>query len=149
MHCWGWMHQWTLNHSSFGHEWCKFIFLIRLPHYSTDQQLVAVTRTQTWRHANERSGENCDRAERWFSAQEIWMSSKQPQHQIYTQKRRSTSRSSSFSHSFGSVQREFIRIWARFPFYGVCYTSVSPIIHYRNNQRQMYIYKNIIIISNT
>lgn len=74
-----------------------------------------------------------------FFAQEMWMSSKQPQHQIYTQRRRSTSRSSSFSDSFGSVQREFSRIWVRFPFYGVCYTSVSPIIHYITRDKCIYI----------
>lgn len=33
------------------------------------------------------------------------------------------------------------RIQSGLALYGICYTSVSPIIHYRNIQRHMYIYK--------
>lgn len=137
MPCWGWTHQGTLNYSSFWHQPCQVLFWSA--RYSTDQQLVAVTCARMWQDANERREENCDWHERWVSAPELWMSSKQSEHQICTQRRLGTSRSSSFSDSFGSVQRESSWIWARFPFYGVCYTSVSPIIHYITRDKCIYI----------
>lgn len=85
--------------------------------------------------------------------------------QIFQKKKKNIHcQSSSFFPSLRSVKGEYhwisaltlwphtVNKWCEFriqsglALYGICYTSVSPIIHYRNIQRHMYIYKNIIII---